>query len=351
MKFSSFLLFHRFDDRPVREVYEYNLAVAELLEEVGFDGVWISEHHFRDYGTVPDLLNMLSYLAGRTERLRLGTGVVVLPLHNPLRVAESAAQLDLLSGGRLDFGVGRGYQSIEFDGFGIDLAEARDRFDESLEILRGAWTTDNFRHEGTFYSTGEVNLMPRPLQRPHPPIYVAAVSPETVTRYAGQGIPILADPAAPFHRVERAAQKWREVAGAAGHDTEAADLVVSRSVYVAPTVEQARADQDRFEKAFDRARIFNEKSAPIDSKTQQFAKGFEYWQDRYFKGGDVGTDFRWEQLEVIGDPERVIAQIKMLQEFGFRNLMCDFGSTRAMPLDDMLSTIRFFAKEVMPAFR
>jgi probable F420-dependent oxidoreductase len=352
MKFSAFLLFHRPDDRrSVAEVYDYNLRVADLLEELGFDGLWVSEHHFRDYGTCPNIFTMLSYLAARTERIRLGSGVVVLPLHNPIHVAEEAAQVDLLSGGRLEMGVGRGYQSIEFDGFGIDLAEARDRFDEALEVITGLWTQETFHHEGRFYRTGEVSLTPRPLQTPHPPLAVAAVSPETVERYARRGLPILADPAAPFRKVHRAAETWHAIAAEAGHDTSAVDLVVSRSVWLAPTVEQARADQEAFEKAFDRNRIFNEKSAPIDSRTGKTAKGFEYWEGRYLKGGSVGNDFRWEQLEVIGDPERVIGQVAMLQEFGFHHLMCDFGSTRHIPFEDMKRAITFFAKEVIPAFR
>ena len=352
MKFSAFLLFHRPDQtRSIAEVYDYNLRVADLLEELEFDGLWVSEHHFRDYGTVPNIFTMLAYLAARTERIRLGSGVVVLPLHDPVHVAEEAAMVDLLSGGRLELGIGRGYQSVEFDGFGQDLSEARDRFDEALDAITGLWANQTHRHEGRFYRTGEVALTPKPLQQPHPPIYVAAVSPETVELYARRGLPILADPAAPFRKVQQAAETWQRVAREAGHDTESTDLVISRSVWLAPTVEQARADQEAFERAFDRGRIFNEKSAPIDTKTGKTAKGFEFWEGRYLKGGSVGTDFRWEQLEVIGDPERVIGQVAMLQEFGFNHLMCDFGSTRHIPFEDMKRAITFFAKEVIPAFR
>ncbi|WP_415977200.1 LLM class flavin-dependent oxidoreductase [Rhodococcus sp. 077-4] len=352
MKFSSFLLFHRPDrNQSFKDVYDYNVRVAELLEELHFDGLWVSEHHFRDYGTVPDLFTMLGYLAARTENIRLGSGVAVLPLHNPIHIAESAAQVDLLSNGRVDLGIGRGYQSIEFDGFAMSLSEARERFDEALDVITGLWTQTPFEHHGKYYNTGQVELTPAPLQKPHPPIYVAAVSPETVEMYAKRGLPILADPAAPFRKVRQAAEKWHEVAGEAGHDTENTDLVISRSVWLAPTVDQARQDQERFEKQFDRARIFNEKSAPIDSKTGETAKGFEFWEGRYLKGGSVGNDFRWDQLEVIGDPERVIGQVAMLQEFGFNHLMCDFGSTRHMPFEELKKTITFFAKEVMPAFR
>ncbi|MCZ4548598.1 LLM class flavin-dependent oxidoreductase [Gordonia rubripertincta] len=352
MKFSAFLLFHRPDrNNTIKEVYDYNIRVADLLEELGFDGVWVSEHHFRDYGTVPSIFTMLGYLAARTENLRLGTGVVVLPLHNPVHVAEQAAQLDVMSNGRLELGIGRGYQSIEFDGYAMDLSEARDRFDEGLDVITGLFTNDTYQHEGKYYKTGDAALSPRPLQKPYPPLHVAAVSPETVERYAKRGLPILADPAAPFKKIKGAAETWHRIAGEAGHNTAEADLVVSRSVWLAPTVEQAKADQDHFEAAFDRSRIFNEKSAPIDSKTGAVAKGFEFWEGRYLKGGEVGNDFRWDQLEVIGDPKRVIGQVAMLQEFGYNHLMCDFGSTRHIPFDEMSKAITFFAKEVMPAFR
>ncbi|WP_327086639.1 LLM class flavin-dependent oxidoreductase [Nonomuraea sp. NBC_01738] len=351
MRFSTFHLFHRFDGQSFKDVYDYHLELIELAEELGFHGVRLAEHHFRDYGVVPNLFTMLAHAAARTERIRLGTGIVVLPLHNPVHVAEEAALVDVLSGGRLDLGIGRGYQSFEFEGFGIDLAEARDRFNEALEVILGLWTGDAFRHEGKFYRTGsEVSLVPRPLQRPHPPIHVAAVSPETVTMYGERGLPILADPAATFRKVVQAAERWRESAAAAGHEGPG-DLVVARSVYVAPTVEQAREDQARFEAAFDRSRIFNQKSSPIDSRTGKAAQGFEYYQDRYLKGGTVSADFRWEQLEVIGDPARVIEQVTLLRAAGFTNLLCDFGSTRPMPLEEMKRVMRFFAAEVMPAFQ
>jgi alkanesulfonate monooxygenase SsuD/methylene tetrahydromethanopterin reductase-like flavin-dependent oxidoreductase (luciferase family) len=352
MRFSTFHLFHQFPGQSAQEVYDYQIEIIELLEELGFDGVWVAEHHFREYGVVPSIFNLLSHLAARTERLRLGTGIVVLPLHNPIHVAEEAAMADLLSHGRLQLGIGRGYQSIEFESFGLDLAEARDRFNEALDMIIGLWTEEDFEFTGKFYATGNaLTLMPRPLQRPHPPLHVAAVSPETVELYAARGLPILADPAAPFRKIAKAAETWYATAAQHGVDTGAAELVATRSVYVAPTVERAREDQARFEAMFDRSRIFNVRSAPFDSKTGEVAKGFEYYQDRYLKGGTVGADFRWDQLEIIGDPERVINQIKMVQEMGYSNLMCDFGSTRPLPIEEMRRVLKFFAAEVIPAFR
>ncbi|MCW2883384.1 MAG: hypothetical protein QOE54_1491 [Streptosporangiaceae bacterium] len=352
MKFSTFHLFHQHSGQSAKEVYDYQIEVAELLEELGFDGVWVAEHHFRDYGVVPNIFNLLSNLAARTEKLRLGTGIVVLPLHNPIHVAEEAAMVDLLSDGRLEMGIGRGYQSIEFESFGLDLSEARDRFNECLDMILGLWTQENFEYKGKFYETRHpLTLMPKPVQAPHPPVHIAAVSPETVELYAARGLPILADPAATFRKIAKAAETWHTTAATHGVDSDAVELVASRSVYVAATTEQARADQARFEAMFDRSRIFNKQSAPIDSKTGEVAKGFEFWQDKYLKGGTVDNDFRWEQLEIIGDPERVIGQIKMVQDMGYSNLMCDFGSTRPVPIEEMRKTLTFFAAEVIPAFR
>jgi alkanesulfonate monooxygenase SsuD/methylene tetrahydromethanopterin reductase-like flavin-dependent oxidoreductase (luciferase family) len=351
MKFSTFHLFHQFEGQSAKDVYEYQIEVVELLEELGFDGIWTAEHHFRDYGVIPNIFNLLSNLAARTEKLRLGTGIVVLPLHNPIHVAEEAAMVDLLSGGRLEMGIGRGYQSIEFESFGLDLSEARDRFNESLDMILGLWTQDDFEFKGKFYETRHpLTLMPKPAQKPHPPVHIAAVSPETVEIYAARGLPILADPAATFRKIAKAAETWHTTAAANDVDSDSVELVASRSVYVAATNEQAREDQARFEAMFDRSRIFNKASAPIDSKTGEVAKGFEFWQDKYLKGGTVDNDFRWEQLEIIGDPERVISQIKMVQEMGYSNLMCDFGSTRPVPIEEMRKTLKFFAAEVMPAF-
>jgi alkanesulfonate monooxygenase SsuD/methylene tetrahydromethanopterin reductase-like flavin-dependent oxidoreductase (luciferase family) len=351
MKFSTFHLFHQHDGWSEREVYRYNIELVEYLEEMGFHGIWVAEHHFRDYGLCNNIPGMLSFLAGRTRRLRLGTGVIVLPLHNPVLIAEEIAQLDNLSDGRVEFGIGRGYQSGEFSRFGIDIAEARDRFDEALDLILKLWTGEVVDHQGTYYQCRDASLKPRPVQRPRPPTYVASISPETVKRCARRGLPILGDPVATFRNLGRAAETWHSEMAANGFSTEDIELCCMRTVYVAETNEKARDDLATFEAKFDRSRIVNVQNAPIDPKTGEIAKGYEFWENRYLKGGTVTDDFRWDQLEVIGDPERVIGQIKTLQALGYSNIMCDFGSTRPMPIAEMKKIIRLFATEVMPEFR
>lgn len=351
MKFSSFHLFNRPENMTPKEVYAYHIELAEYLEEMGFHGIWLAEHHFRDYGVCPDTIGMLMHLAARTEKLRLGTGVTILPLHNPISIAESAAQLDLLSDGRLEFGVGRGYQGSEFERFGINITEARARYNEALDMIIGLWTQDDFSYQGEFYQCENLNLIPRPQQQPHPPIHVASISPETIDLCASRGLPILIDPVATYKNVGRAAQHWQQSMRDNNNDPDAFDLCVMRSVYVAETNEAAKEDLAKFEIGFDRSKIVNQQSAPIDPKTGEIAEGFEFWQSRYMKGGSVSDDFRWDQLEVAGDPERAINQIQLLREFGVNNLMCDFGSTRPMPIQEMKRIIKFFADEVMPAFK
>ena len=147
---------------------------AVFGERLGFHSVWIAEHHFSRYSLGSSSLVLAAAIASRTERIRLGTGVLIPTLHNPIRLAEDTATLDCVSGGRLDVGFGRGTFGYEYDGFGVDEDEAHARFRESVSIVQGLWTTPEFSHNGEFYTLNKLNLVPPPLQSPHPPIYIAA---------------------------------------------------------------------------------------------------------------------------------------------------------------------------------
>src|SRR3984957_5462061 len=163
-------------------------------ERLGFSSVFLVEHHFTGFGQVSASLNLLSYLAARTYRIRLGTAVVVLPWHNPVLIAEQAATLDLLSNGRLDFGVGKGYRAYEFAGFCIPQNEATERFDEAMDVIRLAWKSDGkrFSYNGK-WNFENVVVEPAPVQRPHPPFWLGAGSEESIRRAAREGYNLLLD--------------------------------------------------------------------------------------------------------------------------------------------------------------
>jgi len=175
--------------------YQAILAQIELGDVVGFDTVWLGELHFsRGFSILADPLMVLAAAAQRTSRIRLGTAVTLLPMHNPVKIAEQTAIADILSNGRLELGVGRGTAPLHYAGYGIPQEESRERFDEALDFIIGAWTHDSFSFEGKYYGAHELSLVPRPLQAPHPPVRIAANSPDTFPFAARRHFPIFATP-------------------------------------------------------------------------------------------------------------------------------------------------------------
>src|SRR3990172_9050885 len=151
---------------PFPVLYQEHLRQIVRAEELGYDTVWLTEHHFLEDGYSSALLPIAAAIAARTERIRIGTSVMLLPLHDPLRVAEDAATVDILSNGRLDLGLGQGYRVEEFEGFGISRAERGPRLEEGIGIIRRAFTERNFTHEGRFYQYRNVTVTPEPVQKP-----------------------------------------------------------------------------------------------------------------------------------------------------------------------------------------
>jgi alkanesulfonate monooxygenase SsuD/methylene tetrahydromethanopterin reductase-like flavin-dependent oxidoreductase (luciferase family) len=172
--------------------YQSFIDYVVEADRLGFRHMFMVEHHSTGQGQVSASMTLLAYLAAKTERIRLGTAVVVLPWHNPVLVAEQAATLDLLTGGRFDFGVGKGYRKAEFDAFCIPLAEATERFDEAMEVIRKAWTGGGrFSHHGKRWHYDNFLVEPEPLQRPHPPLWLAAGSRDSIRRAARGGSNLL----------------------------------------------------------------------------------------------------------------------------------------------------------------
>ena len=249
MKFGIFFIGDNYPaERSNADFYAELLDQVAYAEELGFESVWFAEHHFHErYGVCPTPPVMMAAVAQRTKRIRLGSGVALLPFHHPLRVAEDYAMVDLLSGGRLDFGVGRAFLRHEFAGFQVAVEESRERFDEALEIILQAWKGERFSYEGKYYRVRDTALSITPLQKPHPPVWVAAVSPETPALAARKGLPIMlvsagfkaADPE--MGKTLRAVlHTFGEAYTAAGHGTTLPEVPIVYYTHVGRSAAQVR---------------------------------------------------------------------------------------------------------------
>src|SRR5215510_1598479 len=180
MEFGTFLLMQSPSARSSQEIYGRALDIAQAAEDLGFRNIWLAEHHFSTYGYLSRPVQLATYIAAKTKTLRVGTAVIVVPLHHPLVIAEEIATLDLLAGGRVDIGLGRGYQHYEFERFGLELSTSRDRWEEAVDVIMLASQGRPFSYEGKFYKIPETTIFPQPLQWQRPPFWITAQSPDSV---------------------------------------------------------------------------------------------------------------------------------------------------------------------------
>ena len=203
-------------------------------EALGFHSVFLVEHHFTGFGQISATLNFLTYLAAKTTTLRLGTAVLVLPWHNPALLAEQAATLDLLSNGRFDFGIGKGYRWGEFHGFCIDMAEAEERYHETVQFLRKAWTSDGrFSHHGKYWNYDDVVIEPAPVQKPHPPLWVGAQSPNSIRYAAENGFNLLLGQGGGPETVAEGISIYRRAIEAEGRAFDSSTVGCTRALHIA----------------------------------------------------------------------------------------------------------------------
>jgi alkanesulfonate monooxygenase SsuD/methylene tetrahydromethanopterin reductase-like flavin-dependent oxidoreductase (luciferase family) len=242
MDFGTFHLFESIgQDEQTAIADQIDLMVA--AEDHGFSSVWAAEHHFSDYGLLPSPVLGLAAVARSTSTIRLGTGIVVLPFHNPIRVAEELAFLDNLSAGRLEVGVGRGYRPRELDGFGVKLAETRSITNEALEVIRQAWTLDEVDFHGAHFDIDRVPVRPKPVQRPHPRVYLGSLSPETFPLVGQLGVNLLFTPTFRAEEdIPAQVAQYRTAVREHGDDPANRRIGALRMVYVADTNERAREE-------------------------------------------------------------------------------------------------------------
>jgi len=217
MDFGLFFLMQRDEAWSEQRVYDAALEQMLAAEPMGYHSVWIAEHHFNDYGLCPTPPVLASFLAARTRTLRLGMGVSLLPLHHPIDLAEQLAVLDVVSGGRLDVGIGRGGTLQDYQTFQSDREDSRARVEEGIALIQQCWSGQPFDFRGRFHSAERLHVRPRPLQRPYPPLFVAANSEDSVRSAARLGLPTLSSFFVPIAELQRRRDVYREEALAAGH--------------------------------------------------------------------------------------------------------------------------------------
>lgn len=220
---------------PYRIITETTEQV-QYWEELGFQGAWLAEHHFSRYGLGSASLILAAHIAARTSTIRLGTAVLVPPLHQPIRLAEDIAMLDQTSGGRLDVGFGRGSAGYEYHGFNLDRAESQARFQETIRVVQGLWTTPEYSYTGTYCTVNQVSLVPPPIQKPHPPLYIAATrTPATLEFVVSTGHPLMIGVVLDTPEALDLCHRFVSLSAAAGHHVPIARIPFSRYFYVAET--------------------------------------------------------------------------------------------------------------------
>ena len=350
MKFGMLHLFESPHGRSERQMIDEQISLMEAAEVYGFDSLWPAEHHFSEYGVCGSPVVNLAAIARTTKKIRLGTGVVVLPFHHPVRVAEDFAMLDLLSGGRVDLGVGRGYQPIEFNGFGVDQSKSRELFDESIEIIRRCWTEDRLNFEGKHYQFKDLDVRPKPLQHPHPPIWMAALSDETFEKAGRLGFNLLLSPLF-GGSLEKAADKikrYRDALADNGHDPATREVGALCMTYIGKNQEEAK--KEFAEPVIWYFRTFGKYVAP--KVGQKPIEGYEW----YTQIRDLANVVEWDQLlshgaVICGESDFVTEKLTELKELtGIDHLL---GWTRLGGMADELVTAHMerMRDTVMPALR
>lgn len=344
MEFGIFLEFPVQGGGTEKDAFDDSLVLINEAEKLGVDSLWLAEYHFNPGRVMASPITILGNVAARTEKIRLGTAVILLPLANPLRVAEEIATLDLISGGRVEFGIGRGTFPNVHEGFNSPFEESRSRFDESLEIILKAWTNETFSFSGEFYNFENVTVTPKPLQSPHPPISVGVTSVESFAVTGRMGRNILINPSRVFTlvglkpQIEQYHQAWED----AGHQGKG-KVGLRIPVYLS----------NNAQKAYDE---------PMDSALFSVGR----LSDRTAKyAGYLGTTGDWgQEAEVMknmsyedwfrdkvayGTPEAVTEKLQYLAEdLGLDQIMFEVNFGNQIPLDRQLASMQLMMEKVAP---
>jgi alkanesulfonate monooxygenase SsuD/methylene tetrahydromethanopterin reductase-like flavin-dependent oxidoreductase (luciferase family) len=339
--------------RSDASVVHEHMAMGDLVEPLGFDSLFALEHHFTGYAMSPAPLQLLAYYAGRTKRIQLGTAVIVLPWHDPIRVAEQIALLDVMCGGRCLFGFGRGAATVEYDGFRIPMGEARGRFIEAAKIIKLALANETFEYQGEFFQIPRTAIRPRPISHPERRFYGTAVSPESVDVMAKLGFSMLVIMQNEWPKAAADVERYREVAAAEGF--------VPRPPMILTNVSCCESRDEAQERALE---WLGKKWDSIDDHYHfsdghlNNVKGYESYDKvgvTYAKMKEPSRRVKATQfyvsIQVVGTPDDCIQKIAELRQLtGLDHLITEF-SFGGMPHEEAETSMRLFADKVLPALQ
>jgi alkanesulfonate monooxygenase SsuD/methylene tetrahydromethanopterin reductase-like flavin-dependent oxidoreductase (luciferase family) len=352
MQLGSFFLFNRPADRSENEMLNEDLDLMQATEALGFSSIWAAEHHFGDYGICPSPALALAAIARTTKTIRLGTAVVVLPLHNPIRVAEELAFVDQISGGRLDVGVGRGYRDKELRAYHVRHEDTRPIFGEWLEIILRGWKEPLLSYEGQFFQASNVEVRPRPFQSPHPRLFVGSLSQETFGIVGNLGTNLLFTPR--FDKPKEIdslieyrdqIQRYKDLIREHGGDPSQREVGALRFIYCAESDEQARRD---FEGPM---RWFRAEAARQNMPVEAIpATAGDDWK-KYQRGPDFNFDEASESGQLIcGSPATVVRRLEEMQQYWDLDTLICWTRVGDLPASKVLRSTELMAKEVLPHF-
>ena len=328
------------------ERYAEMLELIELAESLGFDVAWLAELHFGGaFSLLANPLMVVPVIAQRTRRIRIGTAVTLLPLHHPLSCAEQAATADLLSDGRLEFGVGRGSIPTQFHGFRVPLAENRARFDEALAIIRLAWTQERFSYQGRFHDIENLSVVPKPVQRPHPPIRVGVHTPESFAHVGDLGLPIYSGTTTtPLPQLRECMARYREHLAAAGHPWQSDQMALMFPMHVGASGAAAREAMRPGVHQYYRN---------VQTIFSQLPESFGEHLPRLRMINETVANLPFEKFcreqGVFGDAAEVVDRLQAARdEFGLSQIIGWFDQGSMLPREEVERTLRRFAEQVMP---
>jgi alkanesulfonate monooxygenase SsuD/methylene tetrahydromethanopterin reductase-like flavin-dependent oxidoreductase (luciferase family) len=340
MKFGLVLCNHPSSSEGLDQFFRGQIEQVRLAEKLGGDAALVCEHHFEG-SHLPSPLIAATAIAFSTRSIRVGTGIILLALYNPLRVAEDAATIDALTGGRMVLAVGHGYREEEFAGYGIPLSERFSRVEEGVNAIRALWSEPNASFSGKYYSYRNITLAPRPVQKPHPPIWVAAKAESAVRQAARVGDAWFSDPVTPLSVLQDRYRLYRETLKKHGKDFYSIERPLFREVYVSTKKEDEAWEEVKqyglvtYGHYYKWGHFLDESGRAVDPNNASFEEFQEKLMQRF----------------VVGNPEQCAEKLSKLQkELEVTEVICRMQFPN-MPHEIAMSSIKLLGEKVMPLLK